>query len=423
MPRPAGRRAAAGRASRRPRRGRGACASSAPRSSATGLRAVARRAGHADAAATSATVAASAIASGPSSALPGGSSLSVARRSPVGPAASRAPSASPTMAAGSATMAARSAYAATIVARGNPSARCTPIVDRRRCTSACAATPSITPAAAEHDGREGDEQRQHDPCRLVEQHPDAVVRDEAQVLDAEARGARLLQRDVDPVRDRGSTRGPCSSRDAGRSAPRRRPAPSSPAGRRRCRGSRRSRTRGRCRSARRTACRPRRGAMRGRRRARRRRRRPRARRGPRRSRTRACPGRRPGPRRGGSSRSRRERRTRVISVRYDVASTFGSARSFSSISPTRSRSKRAMTSGRSAAFAERSNPVASDQLTVTAVPSIVAASRTPAPASSERRPPARTSTRASRSAAFIQPARRPAGAAPAWRRRWPPPRG
>ena len=139
------------------------------------------QAGHADAAATSATVAASAIASGPSSALPGGSSLSVARRSPVGPATTRAPSASPTMAAGSATMAAR----ARTQRRSSPAG-----------TRARAARRSWTGAAArrrarhaehharrpEHDGRERDEQRQHDPCRLVEQHPDAVVRDEAQVL-------------------------------------------------------------------------------------------------------------------------------------------------------------------------------------------------------------------------------------------------
>ena len=156
----------------------------------------------------------------------------------------------------------------------------------------------------EHDGRERDEQRQHDPCRLVEQHPDAVVRDEAQVLDAEARGARLLQRDVDPLRVVGPHEG--HVRPAAQAVLRRDVDPR----------RRRQREgdvvgahgdpgrRGRCRSARRTACRPRRGAMRGRRRARRRRRRPRVRRGPRRSRTRACPARRPGRRRGGSSRSR-----------------------------------------------------------------------------------------------------------------------
>ena len=73
------------------------------------------------------------------------------------------------------------------------------------------------------------------------------------------------------------------------------------------------------------------------------------------------------------------------SVRYEVARRSAALAAWRRLA-TRSRSKRAMTSGRSAAFAERSNPVASDQLTVTAVPSIVAASSTPAPASSERAP-------------------------------------
>ena len=108
---------------------------------------VARRAGQVDAAATSATVAASASESGPSSAAPGGSSLSVMSRSDVGPEASSAPVASPSAAAGTAMRQARSACAATIVARGKPSERWMPIVASRRWTSACAATPSITPAA------------------------------------------------------------------------------------------------------------------------------------------------------------------------------------------------------------------------------------------------------------------------------------
>ena len=172
---------------------------------------VARRAGQVDAAATSATVGSERERERASAARPpGGSSLSVTSRSDVGPEASSAPVPSPSAAAGTAMRQARSACAATIVARGKPSERWMPIVASRRWTSAWAATPSITPCGAEHDDRERDEQRQHDPRRLVEQHADALASDEAQVLSiAERRRARLLQRHVHAPRGRASRASPC----------------------------------------------------------------------------------------------------------------------------------------------------------------------------------------------------------------------
>ena len=121
--------------------------SSPPRRIVAGGRRAARQAGQVAAATTIATTPASAAPSGPSSAQPGGRSLSEASSPADGPATTSAPTAMPAAAAGTATSAASVACSPAIRPGENPSARCTPMLGSRRCTSACAPAASIVPAA------------------------------------------------------------------------------------------------------------------------------------------------------------------------------------------------------------------------------------------------------------------------------------
>ena len=112
-------------------------------------------------------------------------------------ASTSAPIARPSAAAGAATSAAPRATAERRSRRrGNPTARWTPIAGSRRATSLRAVAPSITPAVAERDDAERDEQRDDDPGGLADEHLHAGAGDEAQVLEAERHRARLGERDV-----------------------------------------------------------------------------------------------------------------------------------------------------------------------------------------------------------------------------------
>ena len=122
--------------------------SSAPRSSATVGRPVARHAGHAAASPTRTAIATSAAPSTGSSAAPGGCSLSASSSWVLGPVAASAPAPRPIAPARSPTSAAAIPYSAATAVRETPIARWMPIVCRRRWTSALAPAASMTPAAA-----------------------------------------------------------------------------------------------------------------------------------------------------------------------------------------------------------------------------------------------------------------------------------
>ena len=246
-----GARARAGRRARRSRRrGAGAGRSRPPRRAAARPSAAPSRATRATPRRrpTTATIATSAPASGASSAQPGGCSLSASSRSPAAPRTASAPSAMPSAPATAPVRVARHACSAAIRPREKPIARWTPMVGRRRWTSAAVVAASIVAAGAQRDEREGDEQRDDDPGGRVDEHAHAAAGDEAHAADLGAGGARLLQEHVDAVGvggpderlvDRAGAAGPRARATRARrtcAAPRR-------AGRRRCRAPRRSRPR------------------------------------------------------------------------------------------------------------------------------------------------------------------------------------
>ena len=110
-------------------------------------RAVARHAGQAAAAATTATMASRAPASGRSSAQPGGCSLSASSSLPAAPRTAIAPPARPTTPATAPVRVARQACSRAMRAREKPIARCTPMAGSRRWTSAAVVAASIVAAA------------------------------------------------------------------------------------------------------------------------------------------------------------------------------------------------------------------------------------------------------------------------------------
>ena len=120
----------------------------APCKRSTGGREAARQAGHAVASTGIEALTSQPAASGRTSRLPAGSSLSMISRRSVGPVVASTPAISPTVAAGTATTAASRACSETRCRRDAPTARLIPIVFRRRCTSARADAASITPAVA-----------------------------------------------------------------------------------------------------------------------------------------------------------------------------------------------------------------------------------------------------------------------------------
>ena len=187
-----------------PRRRRRALATSAPRSRATVGRAVARHAGQAAAAATTATIASRAPASG--------SEQRPARRllverleqpSPAAPRTAIAPTAMPSR-AGHRARPRRAPGVLAAIARAREADR--PLhadgrqpaldVGRRGGRQHRRRRP-------EGDEREGDQQRDDDPGRRVDEHAHAAAGDEAHALDLGARGARLLQEHVDAAGVRG----------------------------------------------------------------------------------------------------------------------------------------------------------------------------------------------------------------------------